>query len=334
MFGFIRRLLGRKDVGELRELSPEATRELARELERGASPDADAEEPGWDLTSGIGLLRLGMSELLPGWVALFGRSRVYAVDVGEEGKREPFAFCPPDDETYLLVFTSERLAGECVSKMPAPKSIIPFVGLDLLREAEMRKLGVWINPLSEACMLRIGARKIPEFIHAIPQPAPQPPPLPVEKKAPIALGKGNPGVFDGPKNDLERALLAVRNREMETLDFLEYLLNSNVFIAVPDGQFREDGGEMKLVGNPILFSMCYEKYTAVAVFTHQSRIDPVQRLHPEFHYAVEMPAADIILKGSGLSGSFGLAINPYWDVNLEWSAEQMDGLREMIAKGN
>jgi hypothetical protein len=152
-----------------------------------------------------------------------------------------------------------------------------------------------------------------------PPPAATPPPIP--------LGKGNPGIFDEPKNDLERALLAVRNREIPTQKFLEYFLNSQLFVAVPEGQTQKDGDQGKLISNPTLFTITYPEYTALCFYTHESRLKPTSEQFPDFRYAVSLLAGDFIL---GAAGSFGVVINPYWDVNLEWSSSQIDRLKQMI----
>jgi hypothetical protein len=119
---------------------------------------------GSDLTAGIGMIKMGASELLPGWVELFGRSAVYSVSVDDADVGVPFVFGPPDDTTYVAVFTTELLAKQCVTEMPPLKSIIPFTGLDLVRAAEIRGLGLWINPLNDACTLKVPAAMVGRFI--------------------------------------------------------------------------------------------------------------------------------------------------------------------------
>ena len=107
---------------------------------------------------------MGASELRPGWVELFGRSAVFSVSVDDADVGVPFVFGPPDDTTYVAVFTTELLAKQCVTEMPPLKSIIPFTGLDLVRAAEIRGLGLWINPLNDACTLKVPAAMVGRFI--------------------------------------------------------------------------------------------------------------------------------------------------------------------------
>ena len=156
-----------------------------------------------------------------------------------------------------------------------------------------------------------------------------PPPIPATPSTPppIPLGKGHPGTFDEPKNDLERALLAARNREISAQQFLEYFLNSNVLVAVPDGQIVKESDQVKLISNPTLFTITYPEYVALCFYTHESRLKPTNDQFPDFRYAVSLVAGDFILNAAG---SFGVVINPYWDVNLEWSAAQIDRLNQMI----
>ncbi len=148
-----------------------------------------------------------------------------------------------------------------------------------------------------------------------------------EVPPPIPLGKGHPGAFDEPKNDLEVALLAVRSRQLETPKFIEFLFNANVFLAVPEGQFDRIDGTLKLKENPTVFTVTYPEYTALAIYTHESRLKPTHTQFPEFRYAISICAGNFILSASN---PFGLVINPYWDVNLEWSANQITQIKKMI----
>lgn len=144
---------------------------------------------------------------------------------------------------------------------------------------------------------------------------------------PIRTGKGHPGTFEGPVNDLERAIVAVRNRDLPTPKFIEYFLNANAFVAVPEGQFEKTEDGVKLVRNPTLFTVSYPEYTCIAFYSDESRLKPTSDQFPEFRYAVSVCVGDLVM---GIPSSFGLIINPYWDVNLEWNAQQVAGIKKMI----
>ncbi len=147
--------------------------------------------------------------------------------------------------------------------------------------------------------------------------------------APIPPGKGNPGIFDEPKNDLEKAIIAVRNRELPTPKFIEYFLKSTAYVAVPAGQFQRTEKGNSLIQNPTLFTITYPEYTCLCFYSHESRLKPTYDQFPDFRYAVSIGAGDLIL---GSQNNFGVVINPYYDISLEWNPVQVTKIKEM-AKG-
>lgn len=156
-----------------------------------------------------------------------------------------------------------------------------------------------------------------------------PPPLP---KEPARLGKGHPGVFDGPKNQLEVALIAFRTRKIEAPQFLEALFNSEVYVLPLAKDLvgsAEQEGKIALSKSPTLFCMTYPEYSALGIYTSPERAKPTCDLHPEFRFATKVQAGDFLL---GLTGDFGLVINPYWDVNLEWSNQQFARILAMMKR--
>lgn len=167
---------------------------------------------------------------------------------------------------------------------------------------------------------------------------PTPPPLPAESpatppplpKEPVPLGKGHPGVFDSPKNPLEAALVAVRARQIQIPEFLEELFNSDVFVLPLATDFvTGQDGSLTLSKTPTFFCMNYPEYSALGLYTSQERAKPTCDLHPEFRFATKVPAGEFLLK---LTGNFGLMINPYWDVNLEWNNQQVARILAMIER--
>ncbi len=167
-----------------------------------------------------------------------------------------------------------------------------------------------------------------------PVPPQQPPVLPVAPpsmpKEPVRIGKGHPGVFDGPKNQLEVALVAVRARTLGTPQFLEELFNSEVYVLPLAKDFvGEQGGKLVLSKSPTLFCMNYPEYSALGVYTSEERAKPTCDLHSEFRFAAQVQAGEFLL---GLREDFGLIINPYWDVNLEWSNQQVARILAMMKR--
>jgi hypothetical protein len=165
-----------------------------------------------------------------------------------------------------------------------------------------------------------------------PAPPPQPPVLPATPplltKAPIPLGKGYPAVFDSPKNQLEVALVSARARTMAMPQFLEALFNSDVYVLPLAKDFvGEQTHELTLSKSPTLFCMNYPEYSALGIYTSPERAKPTFDFHPEFRFAAKVHAGNFLL---GLNGGFGLIINPYWDANLEWSAQQVARIVAMM----
>lgn len=102
------------------------------ELERiGEASDDDMSDADV-LTTGIGMIKMGAKELLPGWLSQFGKALVYSVGIDSEAPESAFVFGPREDRNYLPIFTRRSLADECVSKMPPLKFVIPIQGLTIL----------------------------------------------------------------------------------------------------------------------------------------------------------------------------------------------------------
>ena len=162
-----------------------------------------------------------------------------------------------------------------------------------------------------------------------PPSSPLPPELPKPEKEPIRHGKGHPGTFEGPKNRLEEALIAMRTRKIETTRFLEELFNSQIYVLPQAKDLVSSSEKVTLSKSPTLFCMNYPEYSAIALYTSPERAKPTCDLHPDFRYATEVHAGDFL---SSLKGDFGLVINPYWDVNVEWSNQQVARILAMLKK--
>lgn len=146
----------------------------------------------------------------------------------------------------------------------------------------------------------------------------------------MRLAKGNPGTFDAPKNSLEVALVAMRTRQIGIPRFLEELFNGNAYVLPLLKDLNGgDNGEFTLSQNPTLFCMTCPEYVALAIYTSPERAKPTFDLHPEFRFAAKVEAGDFLL---GLTGRTGLVINPYWDVNMEWSDRQFAQIRAMMKR--
>ena len=145
----------------------------------------------------------------------------------------------------------------------------------------------------------------------------------------MRLAKGHPGTFDEPRTQLELALMAFRARQIDASRFLEDLFNSQVFV-LPKREDINPGDEgFKLAKNPHLFSITYPEYVALGLYTHQDRMKPTCDQYPEFRFGVEVQAGEFLMD---LQSDFGVVLNPYWDVNIEWSNEQMRRIVAMVRR--
>lgn len=145
----------------------------------------------------------------------------------------------------------------------------------------------------------------------------------------MRLAQGMPGKFTGPENDLERALVAFRQRQLDAPRFLESLFNSPIYVLPRKDDLLPEGEPSRLAKNPHLFSITYPEYVALAIYTSLTRTKPTTDQYPEFRFAVEVHAGEFL---AGLAGRCGLIINPYWDINIEWTADQMDHIKKMIRR--
>lgn len=133
--------------------------EIQRELEAigGASGDDY-------LTAGIGMIKMGAKELLPGWLRSFGKADVFVVSVEEKNPEVAFCFGPGGSPDFVAVFTRLDLAQACMREMPKLKFAMRVTGLDLLEQAKAGRKGVWINVMNEACSVRFPANMIPALL--------------------------------------------------------------------------------------------------------------------------------------------------------------------------
>ncbi len=140
-------------------LSPECKRDLREELE--AAADDNAEDI---LSAGIGMIKTGAKELLPGWLRQFGKSDVFVVSAEQSNPQAAFVFGPAGDRNYVAVFTRLQLAQECLREFSTLQFAMRLNGLDLLALARDVRQGIWINPLNDACNLMIPKDMIGRFI--------------------------------------------------------------------------------------------------------------------------------------------------------------------------
>jgi hypothetical protein len=117
------------------------------------------------LSTGIGAIKAGAKELIPGWAREFARAEVFYLTTKSEPDA-PFVFGPEEDRNYFAVFSRKELAEATLREMKefnVLESILSINGLHLLRAAKSSRRGIWLNPLNE----KIGGKFPAEHIDTL-----------------------------------------------------------------------------------------------------------------------------------------------------------------------
>ena len=110
--------------------------------------------------------------------------------------------------------------------------------------------------------------------------------------------------------------MALRARQIDVPSFLEELFNSNIFVVPKKEDIVASDTGFSLGKNPHLFSITYPEYVALGLYTSPERAKPTSEQYPEYRFAIEVHAGEFLMS---LGGDFGIVLNPYWDVNIEFS---------------
>ena len=153
--------------------SPQIKKQDAEDMARQLESVATGGDPEI-LTAGIGMIRLGSKELLPGWMRLLSRSQVYSAGVGATTIDGAFLFAPPGSpsqaleyRTALPIFTKRGMAEEVCAMLPKTGSVIECSGREALRFAHERKLSISFNLLSDTCSFSIPKEGVEAFLAEI-----------------------------------------------------------------------------------------------------------------------------------------------------------------------
>lgn len=123
-----------------------------------------------------------------------------------------------------------------------------------------------------------------------------------------------------PLNDLEEDLLEAHTGEMETVDFIQRMAQSQVALLV-DQEFAES--EHPKGVQPLVLQGS-DGEGLLAVFTAPARGYPVTEDHPEFGFSVEVSFAWAV--HSTLDG-MGVVVNPGWAVGFTIPPEVVRGMK-------
>lgn len=128
-----------------------------------------------------------------------------------------------------------------------------------------------------------------------------------------------------PANDLEKALAAAQNGESTITEFLQQLIDSDVFILLSRSEERDDEGARDI--QPLVLEGP-DKTPMIAMFTLPERGSPLTKEFPDFTFPLEVEFSWIV---ANASEGMGLVINPGWSYAASLPPEALSQLRN---KGN
>ncbi len=137
-----------------------------------------------------------------------------------------------------------------------------------------------------------------------------------------------PAKFESPKNELEEQIVEYRSRNIETDDFVKYLLKSKAYIITTEDQVIKSDEGLSLVQNPVLFSMNFPEYSCLCIYTENYRATPTLEKFPEFKHIVKLEIGGLLDSLNLVGKNMGIAINPFWDDNLEFNPRSVQMIKE------
>lgn len=148
-----------------------------------------------------------------------------------------------------------------------------------------------------------------------------PPPIPGQSqpRPPEPPRASAPNHITEPLNEFERYLVAFHRREIRIQKFLEEFFNAQVYLLCDKEQFRFGDQGASVTEKPTLYSIITPDTKFLAMFSHIERAKAVK--DPAFRFAVQVLAGEFFMGFE--TGSVGLALNPYWDINFHWSPQQL-----------
>ncbi len=155
------------------------------------------------------------------------------------------------------------------------------------------------------------------------------PTSPIPPSIPVATNPNAPLPFGTPENELERALLAKHKREIDVIQLINTVFNSQISILVPEDQFTTVEGKRQLVSNPRIFTLTQQSGPFLVMFSSPKRTKPAIDRYSQFRYAAEVHAGNFLMS-MPQSLSFGLIINPYWEAYIQWMPDQLQQIRARV----
>lgn len=125
-----------------------------------------------------------------------------------------------------------------------------------------------------------------------------------------------------PHNDLEKQLVAVHAGELAPDTFITRLLDQQVFMPVQDEKNTIKGFQRSTQAQPLV--VADEDGTRILVlFTSPERAKPFLEDFPEFQGGLLTEFSWVVRR---LGGGFPIALNPGWEVGMDFDADMVAGL--------
>ncbi len=121
-----------------------------------------------------------------------------------------------------------------------------------------------------------------------------------------------------PHNDLEKLLAEVMQGNAEAEDFVTRLLaGEQVFMPVQDEKHTIAGFQLSTKAQPLVIEDD-DGVRIMALFTSPERAKPFAELFPDYKGGLLAEFPWILRR---IGGGFPIAINPGWDVGIDFDAE-------------
>ena len=125
-----------------------------------------------------------------------------------------------------------------------------------------------------------------------------------------------------PHNDLEKQLMDVHSGALEVEDFVARLLNEQVFMPVKDEKHAIAGFQRSAHAEPLIIED-EEGNRVMAVFTSPERAKPFLEYFPGYKGGLLTDFSWVLKK---IGGGFPIALNPGWEIGLDFDAEMTASL--------
>jgi hypothetical protein len=125
-----------------------------------------------------------------------------------------------------------------------------------------------------------------------------------------------------PHNDLEKQLQEVHTGTMDVEDFVARLLHEQVFMPVKDEKHAIAGFQRTTHAEPLIIEDEGGNQVMV-IFTSPERAKPFLEYFPDYKGGLLTEFSWVLRK---IGGGFPLALNPGWEIGLDFDAEMVASL--------